>query len=140
MVGLTVTYAMDMTNALNWCGQAQNRVVWRGSLCVVWRGSVQASGRRGEGEFAFTDNMWSRASTRFIRAVTQIEASMVAVERIEEYCDVDQAPPRPPAPLPTVAPTRVPTVHSLPPSPSLLLPLPVSLLYTHSLPPSLAPS
>ena len=35
--------------------------------------------------------------------------------------------------LPTVAPTRVPTVHSLPPS--LLLPLPVSLLYTHSLPP-----
>ena len=41
-----------------------------------------------------------------------------------------QAPPPP-----TVAPTRVPTVHSLPPS--LLLPLPVSLLYTHSLPPSL---
>ena len=34
--------------------------------------------------------------------------------------------------LPVVAPTRVPTVHSL--SPSLLLPLPVSLLYTHSLP------
>ena len=34
--------------------------------------------------------------------------------------------------LPTVAPTRVPTVHSLPPS--LLLPLPVSLLYTPSLP------
>ena len=37
----------------------------------------------------------------------------------------------PPPPPPTVAPTRVPTVHSLPPS--LLLPLPVSLLYTHSL-------
>ena len=36
--------------------------------------------------------------------------------------------------LPTVAPTRVPTVHSL--TPSLLLPLPVPLLYTHSLPPS----
>ena len=40
-------------------------------------------------------------------------------------------------PLPTVAPTRVPTVHSLPPS--LLLPLPVSLLYTHSLPPYCCP-
>jgi len=40
-------------------------------------------------------------------------------------------PPPPPPPLPTAAPTRVPTVHSLPPS--LLLPLPVSLLYTHSL-------
>jgi len=39
---------------------------------------------------------------------------------------------RTPPPLPTVALTRVPTVHSLPPS--LLLPLPVSLLYTHSLP------
>ena len=51
-----------------------------------------------------------------------------------------------PPPLPTVAPTRVPTVHSLPPyccpypcpyctlPPSLLLPLPVSLLYTPSLP------
>ena len=39
----------------------------------------------------------------------------------------------PPPPPPTVAPTRVPTVHSL--THSLLLPLPVSLLYlTHSLP------
>ena len=43
----------------------------------------------------------------------------------------------PPRPLPTVAPTRVPTVHSLPPS--LLLPLPVSLLYTHSPPPYCCP-
>jgi len=42
-----------------------------------------------------------------------------------------------PPPLPTVAPTRVSTVHSLPPS--LLLPLPVSLLYTHSLPPYCCP-
>ena len=36
----------------------------------------------------------------------------------------------PPFPLPTVAPTRIPTVHS--PPPSLLLPLPMSLLYTPS--------
>ena len=43
----------------------------------------------------------------------------------------------PPPPLPTVAPTHVPTVHSL--SPSLLLPLPMSLLYTHSLPPYCCP-
>ena len=40
------------------------------------------------------------------------------------------APRACPPSLPTVAPTRVPTVHSLPPS--LLLPLPVSLLYTSS--------
>ena len=39
----------------------------------------------------------------------------------------------PPPPLPTVFPTRVPTVHSRPPS--LLVSLPVSLLYTHSPPP-----
>jgi hypothetical protein len=38
-----------------------------------------------------------------------------------------------PPPLPTVAPTRVPNVISLSlPPPSLLLPLPVSLLYTPS--------
>jgi hypothetical protein len=63
------------------------------------------------------------------------------------------------SPLPTVAPTRVPTVHSSPPYccpypcpyctllPSLLLPLPVSLLYTRMMatappaarPPSCAP-
>jgi hypothetical protein len=36
----------------------------------------------------------------------------------------------PPLPLPTLAPTHVPTVHSTPPS--LLLPLPMSLLYTPS--------
>ena len=53
----------------------------------------------------------------------------------------------PPPPPYCVAPTRAPTVHSLPPyccpypcpycilTHSLLLPLPVSLLYTHSLPP-----
>jgi hypothetical protein len=61
---------------------------------------------------------------------------------MERLVDWDEDPP---APLPTVAPTSVPTVHSLPPyccpypcpyctlTPSLLLPLPVSLLYTHSL-------
>ena len=48
-------------------------------------------------------------------------------------------------PPPIVAPTRVPTVHSLPPSlvlplPSLLLPLPVSLLYTPPPLPTVAPT
>jgi len=54
------------------------------------------------------------------------------------YCTLTHSLP---SSLPTVAPTRVPTVHSLTPSPppSLLLPLPVSLLYTHSLPPYCCP-
>jgi hypothetical protein len=61
-------------------------------------------------------------------------AGRVKSRRFAELFELDDGGARWEAPpLPTVAPTRVPTVHSLPPS--LLLPLPVSLLYTHSLPP-----
>ena len=54
--------------------------------------------------------------------------SAAPVPRAAEATAAFHQPPPPPPPLPTVAPAHVPTVHSL------LLPLPMSLLYTHSLP------
>jgi len=63
-----------------------------------------------------------------------VERPRALVPPLPPYCCPYPCPycTLPPS-LPTVAPTRVPTAHSL--THSLLLPLPVSLLYTHSLPP-----
>ena len=69
--------------------------------------------------------------------------ALVHVAEQDDPAVLDALAARPSPPFPTVAPTHVPTLHSLPPSlsrhapppPSLLLPLPMSLLYTPSLHP-----
>ena len=102
--------------------QANMGAVYGQIRCQVLLGQLDDAA----GQFDFLNEIHAGPDLAYIGALLAARKdgdSGLAARRL------DEAPP----PFPTVAPTRVPTVHSLPPS--LLLPLPVSLLYTHSLPP-----